>query len=134
MRYLLKMRGDEQSVTYRGKPFHACGTLTLNLLYREMGDEEVAYYSSIIQFDALCEALSTSDQYACEVALLRTLVDIRPDVVAHMSLTAELSDMYRGARKSAIMIHDGMLCLLMQAVKALTLSRMQLSIEIGYIA
>ena len=74
-----------------------------------MDAEKVVYYSSMVQFDALCAALSTSDQYACEVALLLTLTDIRPDVIAHMSITAELSDFYRGARKSAIMIHDGML-------------------------
>jgi len=114
------------------KPFHALGTITLNLLCREMGDEKVAYYSSIVQFDALCAALSTSDQYACEVALLHTLTDIRPDVIAHMSLTTELTDMYRGARKSAIMIHDGMLYLLIEAAKAHTLSRTQLSV--AYIA
>lgn len=77
------------------------------MLCREVGDEQVAYYSSIVQLDALCAALSASDQYSCEVALLSTLTDIRIDVVAHMSLTAELSEMFRGARKSAIMIHDG---------------------------
>jgi len=77
-----------------------------------MGGDKVTYYSSIVQFDAMCEALSASDQYACEAALLRNLTDIRIDVIAHMSLTTELCDMYRGSRKSAIMIHDGVLCLL----------------------
>jgi len=73
-----------------------------------MGDEEVAYYSSVMQFEAVCAALSASDrQYSCEVALLRTLNDIRTDVMAHMSLTAELTDKYRGRRKSAIAIRDG---------------------------
>jgi len=81
----------------------------LNALCREMGDEKVAYYSSIVQFDALCGALSANSQHSCEVALLHTLADIRIDVIAHMSVTAELGDMYRGARKTAIMIHDGVL-------------------------
>ena len=72
-----------------------------------MRDEQVAYYSSIVQFDAVCEALSADSQHSCEVALLQTLTDIRIDIIAHMSVTAELGDMYRGSRKSAIMTHDG---------------------------
>lgn len=82
---------------------------TLNVLCREMGDGKGAYYSSIVQCDALCMALSASSRYSCEVALLNTLNDIRIDLIAHMSVTAELNDMFRGTRKSAIMIHDGML-------------------------
>jgi len=77
-------------------------------LCREMGDEKVAYYSSVVQFDALCEALSADSQYPCEVALLDTLNDIRKDIIAHMSVTTELCDMYCGLRKSAIVIHDGL--------------------------
>jgi len=71
----------------------------------------VAYYSSIAQFDAVCEALSQNSPYSCEVALLHTLADIRADVVTHMTVTAELADLYRGRKKSAIMIHDGLLIL-----------------------
>ena len=76
-----------------------------------MGDGKGAYYSSIVQCDALRAALSASSQYSCEVALLNTLNDIRIDLIAHMSVTAELNDMFRGSRKSAVMIHDGVLTL-----------------------
>lgn len=82
---------------------------TLNILCREMGDGKGTYYSSIVQCDALCAALSASTRYSCEVALLDTLNDIRIDLIAHMSVTAELNDMFRGTRKSAIMVHDGAL-------------------------
>jgi len=79
----------------------------VNLLYREMRDEQVAYYGSIVQFDTVCAALCATGQYSCEVTLLQTLTDIRNDVVAHMSITAELAAKYRGSRKSAIVVHDG---------------------------
>jgi len=79
-----------------------------------MGDGKGAYYSSIVQCDALCAALSASStQYSCEVDLLNTLSDVRTDLVAHMSVTAELNDMFRGTRKSAIMIHDGVFFLVL---------------------
>jgi len=87
---------------------------SVNVLCREMGDEKVAYYSSIVQFDALCATLSEESQYPCEVALLHALNDIRIDVIAHMSVTAELTDMCCGAKKSAIMIHDGMFDLILR--------------------
>jgi len=78
-----------------------------------MGDEEVAYYSSVIQFEAVCSVLSASDrQYSCEASLLRVLNDVRTDVTAHMNVTAQLTDKYRGRRKSAIAIHDGVFCLI----------------------
>jgi len=84
-------------------------THALNILCREMGDGKGAYYSSIVQCDALCAALSASSRYSCEVALLDTLNEIRIDLIAHMSVTAELNDMFRGTRKSAVTIHDGAL-------------------------
>jgi len=77
-----------------------------------MLEEQVAYYSSVVQFDAVCAALSANSQYSCEVALLQTLTDIRTDVITHMSITAELDTKYRGSRKSAIVAHDGMLIIL----------------------
>jgi len=74
-----------------------------------MCEEQVAYYSSVVQFDAVCAALSADSRYSCEVALLQTLTDIRTDVITHMSITAELDAKYRGLRKSAIVAHDGVL-------------------------
>jgi len=90
---------------------------TLNMLCREMGDGKAAYYSSIVQCDAVCAALSAAgSQYSCEVELVNTLNDIRSDLTAHMNVTAELNDMFRGTRKSAIMIHDGLLTKLFHIV------------------
>jgi len=77
------------------------------LLCRELAVEKVAYYSSVIQFDALCVALSASNEYMCEVELLQALTDVRDNVVEHMRITAELTDKLRGSKKSAIVIHDG---------------------------
>lgn len=81
------------------------------MLYRELGEEKVAYYSSVVQFAALWTELSANGQYSCEVALRDALTDIRDDVIAHMNITMEICDMFRGKRKSSIMIHDGLLTL-----------------------
>jgi len=76
-----------------------------------MGEDKVVYYSSVVQLDALCATLSADSQHPCEVALLHSLNDMRSDIIAHMNVTAELTDSCRGARKSAVMIHDGLFCL-----------------------
>jgi Flp pilus assembly CpaE family ATPase len=74
--------------------------------HSEGDDGTVWYYSSPAQLDELLQVL-ISTTYPPEMKLLAAINEMRNVINAHMNITLELVERFRGSRKSAISLHDG---------------------------
>ena len=66
------------------------------------------YYSSPDQLDELRHVLGSSTNYPVEVDLLNVISEMREEIVIHMNVTAQLVERFKGSKKSAIHVHDGL--------------------------
>lgn len=69
----------------------------------ESEDGEVWYYSTPIQLDELLRCL---DRNEMEVALYRELSDYKDEIVRQMELTEQITNQYKGNKKSYIEVEN----------------------------
>lgn len=73
------------------------------IYYSESEDGEVWYYSTALQLEELMLCL---DRNEMEVALYRELSDYKDEIVRQMELTEQITNQYKGNKKSYLEIEN----------------------------
>ena len=71
-------------------------------------DQITRYYSSPVQLDHLKRVLGSSKLYQCEIHLLSAINRMNDEIISCMNITANLVNRFRGSKKAAIHLHDGL--------------------------